>query len=113
MLSNKQRLYLLAETNKLGFTGYFSKIVAAGDCSQDKPHPLAVKAVFDNNIPPSDSILVIGDGLADWQTARTLDEKGSKTICAIYDPSNTFSQEKPDYHLKNLDELVSILKKGF
>ena len=113
LLSNKKRPYLLAETDKLGFTCYFSKIVAAGDCAQDKPHPLAVKAVFDNEIPPCESILVVGDGLADWQTARALDEKGFKTFCAIYDPSNTFSQEKPDYRLKNLNELISILKKGF
>ena len=111
LLSNKKRPYLLAETDKLGFTNYFSKIVAAGDCSQDKPHPLAAKAIFNNELPPADSILIVGDGMADWQTARALDSGDKKTHCAIYDPTKTFTQETPDYRLTQLKDIISILKK--
>lgn len=109
LITNKKRPFLLEEADKLGFTGFFNKIVAAGDCPEDKPHPLATHALFDNVLPEADSILVIGDGEADRQVARTFDHDGKKTLCAICDSTKKYAGEKPDYFVENLNEIINIL----
>ncbi len=105
LLSNKTRKYLLAETDKLGFTHYFRKIVAAGDYSEDKPSPLANFAVFDNQLPSPDSIMVIGDGKADYKVAVSY-----KSLCAVYNPTNSYDGPQPDYLFKSYQQLTDILQ---
>lgn len=112
LITNKKRAYFLEEADKLGFTGFFNKIAAAGDFSEDKPHPAATYALFDNHLPQADSILVIGDGKADFQTARTLDHNGKKALCVIYDPVQKYSDETPDFLVQNLDDIIHILTSG-
>ena len=95
---------------KLGFGKFFSNIVAAGDFSQDKPHPMATKSLFGKNIPKPESILVVGDGDADWKTARTFDDGEKKAACVIYDPKKTYKGGKPDYVVDDLCRIVDILR---
>lgn len=109
LLTNKRRPYFLEEADKLGFTEFFNKIAAAGDYQEDKPHPAATHALFDNHLPDADSILVIGDGEADFQVARTLDHSGKKALCAICDPAQKYSGKKPDYLVQNLNEIINLL----
>lgn len=109
LITNKRRPYFLEEADKLGFTKFFNKIAAAGDFSEDKPHPVATHALFDNHLPSADSILVIGDGKADFQVARTLDHNGKKSLCAIYAPAKKYSGDRPDYLVQNLNEIIHIL----
>ncbi len=65
LITNKRKNFVLKEIKKLGFEKYFSKIVAAGEYLQDKPSHIATHQLFDNQLPPASSILVIGDGKAD------------------------------------------------
>ena len=109
LITNKKRPYLLEEANKLGFTKFFDKIITAGDFAQDKPHPLATHAVFDNKLPDADSIMIIGDGAADWQVARTYDHNNKKALCTIYNPNGKYMGESPDYTVSNLNEIIDIL----
>lgn len=110
LITNKKRLYVLEEIEKLGFTDFFDKIVAAGECEQDKPHPIATHAVFDGKLPNADEILVIGDGVADYQTARTYDNNGKKAFCIIYDPKHKYNGDAPDYVVRDLLEVVNLIK---
>ncbi len=110
LITNKQRHFLQDELTKLNFHHFFSNIVAAKDFKKDKPSPIATHAIFNNNIPDSDSILVIGDGIADYQTARSFDSKNKKTLCVIYDPKNKYNYEKPDYKITDLREIITILQ---
>ncbi len=110
MVTNKKRKYFLEECDKLGFTKYFTNIVTAGDFEEDKPHPLATRAVFQNKMPEPEDILMIGDGLADYKTARTYDREDKKAKCIIYDPQNKYTGEQPDYTISDLLEVIDILK---
>lgn len=48
LITNKKTRFIKEELEKLGFGKYFKKVVAAGEYAEDKPHPLACHAVFDN-----------------------------------------------------------------
>lgn len=109
LLTNKRRPYFLEEADKLGFTEFFNKIAAAGDFQEDKPHPAATHALFDNHLPDADSILVVGDGEADFQVARSFDHNGKKAFCAICDSAQKYSGPQPDYLVQNLNEIISVL----
>ena len=112
LITNKKRELLTKEMEKLGFEKFFENVVAAGDFSQDKPHPMATKALFGTNLPKAESILVIGDGEADWKTARTFDDGNGKSSCVIYDPKNTYNGSEPDYKVNDLCKVIDILKES-
>lgn len=112
LFSNKRRPYLIPETDSQDVTKFFTKIVAAGDFTEDKPHPMAAHAVFDNNLPEADSILVIGDGMADYSAARTYDHNGKTAPCIIYDPKGTYTGGKPTLKISNLKDIIPFLKEN-
>lgn len=113
LITNKKRNFFLEESDKVGFTPFFTNIVAAGDFQEDKPHPIATKAVFLHGKPSANEILVVGDGYADYKVARTYDdENGKKAKCVIYDPNNKYKGEAPDYKVKDLEDIISIIEKN-
>lgn len=112
LITNKRRKFIIEETDKLKLTKFFDNIVAAGDFAEDKPHPIATQAVFQNQQPNPNEILVVGDGMADYNTARTYDKEGLKTKCAIYDPTGKYTGEKPDYIIKDLLDVIHIIDKN-
>lgn len=109
LITNKKYLYADEEIETLGFTEFFDKVIAAGDYPEDKPHPVATHAVFDNNLPPADEIMVIGDGEADVKTARTYDHDGKKAFCIIYDSKQKHLRSKPDFIINSLKQAVKII----
>ena len=111
LLSNKRRAYLYEEMQYLGFADYFAKIIAAGDCPEDKPNPDTVRALFGDDLPNSEDILVIGDGMADWKTAQDQKKKKKNSRCIIYDPHKNFSQGAPDYVVSDVADVIAILRK--
>lgn len=110
LITNKKRLYFLEECNQLGFTPFFTNIVTAGDFAEDKPHPLATHALFGKTLPEADTIMVIGDGLADYQVARTYDHNGKKALCTLYDPKGKYSGDRPDFLVDDLTKIIEILQ---
>lgn len=110
LLTNKKRPYLLEELKHLGFTEYFSNIIAAGDLGEDKPDPKAVEALFGGNLPDADSVLVLGDGMADWKVSQVLNRSGKKSLCVIYDPQKKFYEASPDYKIADIADVITILK---
>ena len=109
LISNKQRPYLLEEVAHLGFSSFFDKIVAAGDSLEDKPGKAAALAAFDNDPPAADSILVIGDGEADYNLSRAYDHNGKKAFCLICDSAKQYSGPKPDFCFDNLQQVLNFL----
>ena len=105
LLTNKKTKFINEELQKLGFTKYFKKVVAAGEYAEDKPHPIACHAVFDNHLPAAGEIVVIGDGEADVKTAKAYDN----AICILYDPKHKYHGAEPDFKIDNLLEAVIIL----
>ncbi len=101
LITNKNPAYLKEEIKVLGFEKYFKKIVAAGDCLEDKPHEIACKALFDGKIPPSGEVIVIGDGKADVEVARVY-----KAPSVIYQ-----NKAKGDYNITNLLEVIRIIER--
>ncbi len=110
LLTNKKTKFIRKELEKLGFAKYFKKVVAAGECPQDKPHPAACLAVFENGLPPADEIAVIGDGEADVKVAGAYRQNGRQAASIIYDPAQKYCGEKADYVIKNLPEAIKILE---
>ena len=112
LITNKKTPYVAEEIEHLGFNGLFDKVVAAGEYAEDKPHPQATLAVFEGSLPPADEILVLGDGVADFQTARTYDHDGKTACCVIYDPKGKYKGTEPDYKITDLTALFNIIEKS-
>ena len=112
LITNKKTKFIAEEMQKLGFDKYFKKVVAAGEYDQDKPHPTACHALFDNKLPEADEIAVIGDGEADVKTAATYDRDGKKATCILYDPKNKYHGSEPDFKVSNLCDAIKILESG-
>ena len=104
LMTNKKTKYIHEEIKVLGFEKYFSKIVAAGECVQDKPHQIACEALFGGHVPPQDEIMVIGDGKADVEVARNYN-----VPVIIYDPKNT-QKIQGNYNVRDFREVIEILK---
>lgn len=112
LITNKKTLYVAEEIEKVGFKGLFDKVIAAGEYAEDKPHPIATHAVFDNELPPADTILVIGDGEADYNVARTYDHDNQKAQCILYDPKHKYQGPQPDHIVTEFNEIIGIIKSG-
>ena len=111
LITNKKTRFIKEELEKLGFGKYFKKVVAAGEYAEDKPHPLACHAVFDNRLPPAGEIVVIGDGEADVKTAAAFEHDGERAECIIYDPKRKYRGPEPDHKIESLIEAAAILEK--
>jgi len=110
LITNKRTRFVAEELEKLKLAGFFEKVVAAGEYAEDKPHPIACLAVFGNNLPPADEIVVIGDGEADVKTARCYDSCGKKATCIIYDAKQKYKGMPGDYTVAGLLEAVKIIE---
>ena len=100
LLTNKKTKYVMEELKVLEFDKYFSKIVAAGEYQEDKPHRIACEALFDGKLPPSNEIIVVGDGKADVEVAKVY---GAKSI--IYQ-----GKIQGDYNINSLSQAIEIMK---
>lgn len=70
VLSNKTGRYLRDEVEHLGWTGYFSTLVGAGDAEQDKPALQALDlALGSSGYRPGPDIWIVGDAGIDMEAA--------------------------------------------
>ena len=111
LLTNKKTKFIREELEKLGFAKYFKKVVAAGECPQDKPHPVACRAVFENSLPPADEIVVIGDGEADVLTADAFADDKQKARCIIYDPKHKYKGKAQTDKVEKLSDVPALLER--
>lgn len=109
LITNKRTRFIHEEIEKLGFKSYFNKVVAAGEHTEDKPHPIACHAVFENQLPPAEQIIVVGDGEADVKTARCYDHDGKSAAVVIYDPNHKYKGMEPEYKVDDLCKVIKII----
>jgi phosphoglycolate phosphatase len=70
VVSNKQGALLRKEAAHLGWTGYFRKLVGAGDGSRDKPDPAVVALALEGSgIEPGREVWLVGDTALDMRCA--------------------------------------------
>jgi len=100
LMTNKRTKYIYEELKTLGFEKYFSKVVAAGELSQDKPHRIACEALFEGKMPSKNELIVIGDGKADVEVAKCY---GAQSI--IYQ-----NRVQGDYNITHLTDAIEIIK---
>ena len=100
LLTNKKPRYLNEELKHLNLQNYFKNIVSAGSYKEDKPHPIACKALFGGTIPPCHEIVVIGDGGSDIKAAKVL---GAKSIILG-------KNAKGDYNIQKLTQAIEIIQ---
>lgn len=105
ILTNKNRRYLDSEIKQLGWNKYFDRILGAGEREHDKPHPDICMALFDNTPPPAEEMIVLGDGDADIAMAQVW-----KCPSVIFDEKGTYKGRPADYHIKHLQEFITLIK---
>ena len=105
ILTNKNRPFLDAEMNKLGWGKYFDRIIGAGEQKHDKPHPETCAALFQGQQPPANEMLVLGDGNSDVVMARVW---GCPAV--ILDDKNAYNGPQADYIIRALPEFTDIIE---
>ena len=71
IVSNKTGSFLRTEVEHLGWRGYFSAVVGAGDAVRDKPDPAALSmALASLGQPLQETVWFIGDSRSDLELAQ-------------------------------------------
>lgn len=71
VVSNKTGRFLRLEAEHVGWGGYFSRILGAGDAERDKPAPDPLHAALDGSgILAGDSVWFVGDSGVDMEIAH-------------------------------------------
>lgn len=105
VFSHKRQQILEKEIERLGWKSYFSNVCGAGTFSQDKPAPEACEKFWQCCGANPKTSLVIGDGPSDTTSARFWG-----CSVAIVATHERYIGEKPDYKLKNLQEILPLLQ---
>lgn len=71
VVSNKTGRFLRAEADRLGWTGYFGRLVGAQDAEFDKPHAAPVRMALEPaGIAPGPDVWFLGDADIDMECAH-------------------------------------------
>jgi phosphoglycolate phosphatase len=71
VVSNKRGTLLRREAERLGWSGYFHRVVGAGDAPADKPAPDPVLlALAGSGVSPGPDVWFVGDAAIDMDCAR-------------------------------------------
>lgn len=105
ILSNKKSDVLKKEVEYLGWSKYFNKISGAGEFHIDKPAKEPCYALFNNKLPQSNEILVVGDSITDIKMAEVWN-----CPCAIIRPQNNDIRSNVKYNLESLSEIIPLLQ---
>ncbi len=69
LLSNKTGRLLRREVEHLGWGGYFTKLIGAGDAGADKPDPLAMAMALEGSGFAGNTVWYVGDTAIDMECA--------------------------------------------
>jgi 2,3-diketo-5-methylthio-1-phosphopentane phosphatase/HAD superfamily hydrolase (TIGR01509 family) len=107
--SNKFGRFSRGALMHLEVSDYFKSVIGAGDVTRNKPFPDMIQASLkEMNLPTEDSIFV-GDTLTDIETGRQAGVDVYALPTGFYSKKD-LSQLKPRRILRNLEELVRIVK---
>ncbi len=110
--SNKFGRFSRGALNHLGVAGYFKAALGAGDVLRNKPFPDMLHAALNEmDLSPEDTVFV-GDTLTDIETGQ----EAGVDVYALptgFHTKTELSQRKPRRILRNLPELVRVVKDLF
>jgi 2,3-diketo-5-methylthio-1-phosphopentane phosphatase/HAD superfamily hydrolase (TIGR01509 family) len=110
--SNKFGCFSRGAIHHLGVSGYFKSVIGAGDVPRNKPFPDMIHtALREMHVSPEQAIFV-GDTLTDIETGK----QAGIDVYALptgFHSKEELSQGKPRRLLKNLQELVRVVKNPF
>jgi HAD superfamily hydrolase (TIGR01509 family) len=110
--SNKFGRFSRRALMHLGVSNYFKSVIGAGDVARNKPSPDMIQtSLKEMYLLPEDSIFV-GDTLTDIETGK----QAGVDVYALptgFCSKKELSQAKPRRLLKNLEELVRVVKNPF
>ena len=101
----------LRKMNKLKITPYIDVLVTSEEAGSEKPHPMMFLLTLNKlKILPGDAIMMGDDVIRDIEGANAV---GIDSILLKGKESHLFSEDykKPNYVIKNIPEILEILKK--
>jgi len=107
--SNKYGRFSRGVLNHLRVSDYFKSMMGAGDVARNKPFPDMIHAALIEMNLPAEDVVFVGDTLTDIETGK----KAGVDVYAIptgFCSKIELSQAKPKRLLKNLQELVQVVK---
>jgi 2,3-diketo-5-methylthio-1-phosphopentane phosphatase/HAD superfamily hydrolase (TIGR01509 family) len=107
--SNKLGRFSRGALMHLGVSDYFKSVIGAGDVARNKPFPDMIHTVLkEMNLPP-ENVVFVGDTLTDIETGKQAGVDVYAIPTGFYSKME-ISQAKPRRLLKNLQELVQVVK---
>ena len=109
VVSNKNGRFLRAESQHLGWDGYFSRLVGAADAHEDKPSSAPViLALEQTGVAPGKDVWFVGDALVDMACAHN---SGCTPILLRHEPvrAGEFDEHPPHRRLSNCEELSQLV----
>jgi len=111
VVSNKTGALLRREAAHLGWSGYFGRLVGAGDAVRDKPDPAPVAlALSESGIEPGPNVWFVGDTALDMQCARAA---GCRAVLVQGQGAgiDDFSLSPPDLEVADRLELLALVRR--
>jgi len=109
VVSNKQGRFLRLEADRLGWTGYFGRLVGATDAARDKPAVDPVElALTDSGIAPGAAVWFVGDADIDMLCALNA---GCVPVLLrdAPPPSGEFADAAPACHVPSCAALAALI----
>jgi 2-phosphoglycolate phosphatase len=108
IISNKLGFFVKSSCSHVGIKKYFQEIIGRGDLPKDKPDPYPVMYAMKKYGASPDNTLFVGDSQYDAECARNAGVKFAYMTYGYGDRKKT-GKYRPDYSLKSMAELRSIL----
>ncbi|MEP3113985.1 HAD family hydrolase [Nisaea sp.] len=105
VVSNKNGDFLRAEVERLGWVGYFHRIIGATDAARDKPARDPVDlALAESGHEPGEGVWFVGDSLVDLQCGLA---SGCVPVLVGNDPISEEDLEKwpPAFHFRDCHDM--------
>ncbi len=110
VVSNKNGEFLRAEADRLGWSGYFHRLVGATDAPRDKPAPEPVHLALEGTgIAPGPGVWFVGDAAVDMECALA-----ANCVPVLLRPlaprPGEFASHPFAYHFATPQALLALLK---
>lgn len=109
VVSNKNGGFLRGEAERLGWTGYFQRLVGATDAAEDKPAIAPIRlALSGSGIEPGDAVWFVGDAPVDTQCAANAG--CVPVLLRLEKPADGEFLHPPLHHLPGCAEFAALVR---
>jgi len=110
VVSNKTGRYLRLEASYLGWSGYFCRLIGAGDAARDKPAPEPIAlALKGSGVAPCSNVWMVGDSGVDMEIAYAT---GLKPVVVRREPApkGEFDEFPPSAQFSGCIEFIAFVE---